>query len=187
MPLMLSSQEVRGDRYPPEAACGTELLGLVERLQPSLRRAFYRFRVSVEDSEDITQNALVAALTRWEEIEDPEGWLIGTICTMCRTVHRGKFWRVVQRVDREQLERLATARSAPQLRRQMLADVERLSRVLSARERKVLFLRFQLGMGPLEVAQVLDEDALWVRQLLHRVLRHLRKLMAADQPTVLRG
>jgi len=63
----------------------------------------------------------------------------------------------------------------------MLADVESLSRVLSAREREVLFLRFQLGMGPLEVAQVLDEDALWVRQLLHRILRRLRKLMAARE------
>ena len=160
---------------------GAELVGLLRRLRPRLRRAFYRFDVSIEDSEDILQSALLAALSRWHEIVEPEGWLMGTICTMCRTRRRGKFWRNVLRMDAVQVERLAPASPSPQLRRQMFADIERLTQRLSTSERAVLYLRFQLGMGPLEVAQVLGEDARWVRQLLHRVLRRLRRQIAADQ------
>jgi RNA polymerase sigma factor (sigma-70 family) len=179
--LTPSAEHVPAHRRADEPGCGGELVELVERLRPRLRRAFYRFHVPIEDSEDIVQSALLAALTRWQEIEDPEGWLVGTICTMCRTRRRGKFWRNVRRMDAVQVERLAPMSPAPQLRRQMLADIERLTRPLSASERAVLYLRFQLGMGPLEVAQVLDADPIWVRQLLHRVLRRLRRQIAVDR------
>ena len=52
---------------------------LLPSLRPKIERVLRRYRVSAQDAEDLIQDSLVILLQRWDEVECPEAWLIGTL------------------------------------------------------------------------------------------------------------
>jgi len=129
---------------PPPRALPAEPIGsLLQRLRPSFQRIFSTYRVPAHETEDIAQFALLRFLSRSEEIRDPEAWLVGTVRNQCII-----YWR--KRLKRDEL--LAAeppplaAPAAGQLRVEARADLEKCLRDLAPSERRLLRLRYVLGL-----------------------------------------
>src|SRR4051812_50221583 len=60
----------------------------LHRIRPRLRALFSRYRIPLEDTEDILQQALLALLYQWQTVRDPEAWLLGTLRNRCLL-----YWR----------------------------------------------------------------------------------------------
>jgi DNA-directed RNA polymerase specialized sigma24 family protein len=128
-----SSQPCRevGDRVPPIEA-------VLDRLGSRLARICGGFKIARQDVEDIQQEALLSLVAKWDEIQDPIGWLIGTVGYLClqhlRSQRRQQQW--VLTVEAKQLERIAAA-ATEELRDRRL-DLTRLARALPRRQQRVL-------------------------------------------------
>jgi RNA polymerase sigma factor (sigma-70 family) len=121
---------------------------LLERLGPRLRAVGTQYHLSPQETEDLRQDALMALVARWDEIEEPEAWLVGTFKHLCQKRVRSWHWRKLERVDPGDLERMAGAAvAAPQTLR---LDLERLVRALPPRQRHLLRL-YCLGLTSTEV------------------------------------
>lgn len=156
--------------------------GVLEALAPRLRVLITRYRISSVDGEDLIQEALLATLSRWEEIENKEGWLLTTVRNLCSVYQRRqKCWsRLIQSTDTESLQKLAQALSPPQIRVEHTEDLKRLLNDVGGRERYLLYLRFYEDLGPTELASRMGCHPASVRKMALRILGRLQ--IAAQSP-----
>jgi RNA polymerase sigma-70 factor (ECF subfamily) len=163
-------------------ATDTELVRLVERLRPALKRILGSFGIPPHDAEDVLQEVLLAAWSRWETIESKEHWLIGTLRNRCAAYWRRRQASLLEAVDFTQLELLSEPQPAPQEREAQVWDLESLIATLSQRQRVMLWLRFGLGLKPEEVAHRLGYSPAGIRKLIGRSVNRLREAMASPDP-----
>ncbi len=167
------------DSYDPAAA----LSEVLPRLLPKVRRLFFRRRIPPWDGDDLVQQALTAAWRRWPSVAHKEAWLYGTIKNMCivywrrRRGRRADYRPNAVDLGRDQIER--------QRRRDLLLDIEIQSAKLPRRQRRLLFMRYRLGMTLAEVATEMAICRSYVLRQEQAALGRLRRLVAgasaADQ------
>ena len=139
---------------------GTEALEVFERHRPRLFGLSYRMLGSVEDAEDLVQEAYV----RWHqsdagEVRSPEAWLVAVTTRMA--------------IDRQQATEQGSDLSVA-----FLLLLER----LGPEERAAFLLREVFDTEYTEIARVLERSEPAVRQMVHRARTRLREGRARYTP-----
>lgn len=156
---------------------------LLVRLRPRFRQVLARFRIPAQDAEDILQEALVAAVHKWQEIQDPEAWLMVTLRNRCLIYWRRKRDSVLSNVDQTLLELMSKPQEPPQRRQELLWDLDTLLEGVPDRCRELLRLRYRLGLSSAEAADRLGLRADSARKATQRCLAALtRRLFSGDNP-----
>jgi RNA polymerase sigma factor (sigma-70 family) len=149
---------------------------LLSRLRPRFEGILFRFRIPLEEAEDLVQDALVAATRHWTVIQDPEAWLVQTLKSMCIGFWRRRVRRRwILQMDFQILEEIAPPVPPAQERRELLLDLETLLAVLPPRSRRLMILRYQLGLSVEEIATELGYRPASIRKISARVLDRLRR------------
>jgi RNA polymerase sigma factor (sigma-70 family) len=168
----------------PDHPGGKEPLDqLLRRLRPRLRQVLGKYRVPAHDAEDLMQEALVATIQKWGEIQDPEAWLLVTLRNRCVVYWRKRRNSLYNSVDTALLELLSEPVSAPQERAELIWDLNDLMETLPPRCRKLLRLRYGLGYEPSEVAEQMGYHPSSVRKVARRCMAALTYQMVARGST----
>jgi RNA polymerase sigma-70 factor, ECF subfamily len=152
---------------------------LLRRLRPKLKQILTRYRVPAHDAEDLVQESLVATIQKWQEIQEPEAWILVTLRNRCIVYWRKRRAALYDSVDTVILELLTEPVAAPQERAQLLWDLNDLLEELPPRCRKILRLRYGLGCDPAEVARNMGYHPGSVRKVARRCMAALTYQMVA--------
>lgn len=153
---------------------------LLLRLRPRFRQVLARFRIPAQDAEDILQEALVAAVHKWEEIQDPEAWLMVTLRNRCLIYWRRQRDNVFSNVDQTLLELLVKPQEPPQERAELHWDLETLLEEVPERCRRLLRMRYGLGLSSAETANRIGLRADSARKATQRCLAALTRQLMKD-------
>jgi len=157
----------------PRPGSAEGIVALLPAMRPRLRRLFERFRIAPHDAEDILQDALIILLRQWTLVDNPAGFLLGTVrLRIAHHLRRRASERLVQLAG-DQLEPVGA--DTPLLRAELRRDASRLLSRLPAPAQRVVLLRFGASLKHREIARVLGQPEARVRQLLSRSLRRLRQ------------
>jgi RNA polymerase sigma factor (sigma-70 family) len=152
---------------------------LIDRLQPKLRRVLGRYRVPIEDAEDILQQSLMDLVFKQKTIYNPEGWLLATVRNRCIIYWRKRRSQLCEAVDVSILELVAAPEAPRQARAALRHDLERILNQLPERCRSLLKLRYGLGYKPAEVAEALGYQPSSIRKVTTRCLARLTRQLTA--------
>ena len=146
---------------------------LLRRLRPRLKQVLGRYRIPAHDAEDLVQEALVSTIQKWDEIQDPEAWLMVTLRNRCVVYWRKRRNALYNSVDTAILELLSEPVAAPQEKAELLWDLNNLLEELPPRCRKLLRLRYGLGFDSSEVAEQMGYHPSSVRKVARRCMAAL--------------
>ena len=167
-------------RQPDDASA--PISDLYARLQPRLSALVVAVGVPPGDREDLVQDALVALVSQWRAIHDPDHWLLGTLRNRCRQYlrrHRLERERFVE-VDILQLHLLVDP-AAPR-DPDLILDVKRLVNTLPFRQRRLLWSFYHLGLTPSELSDSAgDHPVATLRKDRWRALAYLRGQLGRDR------
>ena len=152
---------------------------VIERLRPAVRRLLYRERIPAWDGDDLLQRAVAAGLRRWPTIADKEQWLYGTVRWMCLIYWRRRRQDRLVTLDARFLRVAAPAEE----QQEQLLDLRIQYARLPRPERRLLYLRFQLGMTLAEVARELRMSVSSVLRRQQAALERLHLLLLPDRCT----
>ena len=156
---------------------------LLEGLRPTARRVFARYRIPLQDTEDLLQQALVSLLSRRDKVRDPEAWTVGALRNLCRLYWRNRRTVLYESVDSAILESVADPARPKQEREDVARDLERLLSELPDRCQSILDLRYRMGCRPKEAARRLGYRDSSIYKITERCLAALsRRLMTAAPP-----
>lgn len=148
-------------------------------VRPRLKALFARYRIPVQDTEDILQQALLALVYHQRDVRDPEAWLLGTLRNKCLLYWRERRRNLYDAVDATVLEcmaePLAPAQEGSDLRRDLANALER----LPERCRALLLLRYRQGYEPPELAQRLGYSQASISKITTRCLGALTRHLVA--------
>ncbi len=150
---------------------------LLQRLRPRLKQILARYRVPAHDAEDLVQESLVSTLQKWSEIQDPEAWLLVTLRNRCVVYWRKKHTNLYNSVDAVILELLSEPEAAPQEKAEVRWDLDNLIEGLPPRCRRLLRLRYRLGLDSGEVAVQMGYHPSSVRKVARRCMAALTERM----------
>ncbi|HEY0514508.1 MAG TPA: sigma-70 family RNA polymerase sigma factor [Thermoanaerobaculia bacterium] len=148
---------------------------LLERIRPRLARMLRSYDIPLQDAEDLVQEAFLEALRKWDSIHYKDGWILGALRFKCSDYWKKQRSERVLSVDLPLLEELSPPQPPAQEQQEILLDLRRLTRGLSARQRAILWLRFGLGLSPGEVARRLGYRPSSIRKLAGRSMARLRR------------
>ena len=147
----------------------------VERLYASHYRDVFRYVLALthspEEAEEVTEDTFERALRTWRQVpQRPVAWLLLT----ARRIATDR-WRRARHFARL-LPHLGDARSqsVPGRDGEFGAWFEALARVLTARQREVLILRYQRDLTDADIGAVMGLSESGVRSLVARALAVLR-------------
>lgn len=152
-----------------------EFLGLVK---PRLRALFARYRIPLQDTEDIMQQALLALVYQRQGIRDPEAWLIGTVRNKCLLYWRDYRRKLYDAVDAAVLECMAEPLAPEQEETDLRRDLASAMEQLPARCRNLLRLRYRQGFSSLELAERLGYSPASISKVTTRCVAALTRLLA---------
>lgn len=133
-------------------ASNRELEDFLDRMRPRLKSLFARYRIPVQDTEDIVQHALLQLIYQWANIRDPESWLIGTLRKTCLLYWRKRRRALYEAVDSAMLEWIGGVDPPVQEQSDLRRDIEVVLAKLPSRCRLLLRLRYGFGLDPAELA-----------------------------------
>jgi RNA polymerase sigma factor (sigma-70 family) len=152
---------------------------LLARARPKLNRILCRYRIPLQDAEDLVQEAFLALVTSWSSVRDPEGWLIGVLRFRCANYWRRRSRDLCEFVDDALLEALAGPQSSPSQDVELRQDVGKVVAHLPSRCQNLFQLRYRLGCTPGETAEKLRFRRTSISNIFSRCLTALtRRLMA---------
>jgi RNA polymerase sigma factor (sigma-70 family) len=154
---------------------GERLLLALERTRSRLKATLATFGLSPEDGQDLIQDLALLALTRYSDIRNMEGWLIGTAWNRCLMRVRSRRRRVyvaIETLEKEPASAPAQDRSILQL------DLEDGLSSLKPRHKDVVVLR----MAGYRWAEIARETGYAVTSV-----RTIAKVAAARMATRLAG
>jgi RNA polymerase sigma factor (sigma-70 family) len=154
-----------------------DLPALWDGLRPALKRILWRFRIPPEDAEDLVQLTLLLAVTRWQEIECPQAWLLGTLHNTCIDYVRRRRRNIERQIDLGEWAPQIAVEWQRQEKHDRLADIDRACRKLPVASRKLVLLRFRLGLTICETANAMGLAPESVRKATTRALERLRVAM----------
>ncbi len=144
-------------------------------MSPRLQLLLRNCRIPLQDAEDVLQETLAGAFSRWDTIRHKEAWLIGTLRYKCYVYWKKQQDDLLEPVDPPVLEGLAPALPPDQTREEVRCDLRSLTRGLDKRHRAVLWLRYGLGLSADEVAERLGYCPSSIRKLALRSMARLQK------------
>lgn len=157
------------------------LESFLHQVRPRLKSLFARYRIPPQDTEDILQQALLALVYQRHNIRDPEAWLFGTLRNKCLLYWREQRRRLYETVDAAVLEMvagpMAPAQEGDDLRRDLENAIER----LPERCRSLLYLRYNQGHDPLDVAEKLGYSHTSISKITTRCLAALTRHLVKGQ------
>jgi RNA polymerase sigma factor (sigma-70 family) len=159
-----------------------ELGAVLERLRPWINRILARYRIPSQDAEDLVQTTLMLAVMKWAEIAMPGAWLLATLANRCVLYWRARQLEVArfEPLDNGQMVVTEPAQEVHAL----LADLDAASQQLPAAQRRLLVLRFRVGLNSCEVAKAMGLAQNSIKKSTRRALERLRLLLgvpAADE------
>jgi RNA polymerase sigma-70 factor (ECF subfamily) len=143
-----------------------------------LFRSMLLLNGNAAEAEDVTQEAFVRVLERWESVsrmEAPNAYLFRTALNLERNRLR-RAWRRSRRVPEERDVKQDFSQEAVER-----ADVLRVLRGLSREQREAIVLMDFLGMTSEEAGRVASVSAEALRARLHRARAAMRKELIADE------
>lgn len=156
---------------------------LLEKLRPTASSIFARYRIPIQDTEDLLQQALVALITRHRSVRDPKAWTAGALRNLCRLYWRNRRKVLYDSVDSAILEAVADPARPTQEREDVARDLQRLLRELPDRCQSLLDLRYRMGCRPKEAARRLGYRDSSIYKITERCLAALsRRLMTGAAP-----
>ncbi|MEM7480325.1 MAG: sigma-70 family RNA polymerase sigma factor [Acidobacteriota bacterium] len=151
---------------------------LIGKLQPKLRRILARYRVPVEDAEDLLQQSFLDLVFKRATIYNPEAWLLATVRNRSIIYWRRRRSQICDAVDISILEMVAKPEVPSQRGAMLRHDLERVLEQLPERCRDLLKLRYGLGYKPAEVAATLGYQPSSIRKVTSRCLTRLTRQLA---------
>lgn len=145
------------------------------RVRPALERVLGGYDIPPEDAEDVLQDTYLTLLYKWEKVQCPEAWLIGTLRKKCIMYWRKRRKRFFDAMETGLLELLLEPERPLQENRDLCRDFERVLGRLPPRCQKLLRLRFVLGLGPGEVAEEMGYQASSIRKITSRCITALTR------------
>jgi RNA polymerase sigma factor (sigma-70 family) len=152
-----------------------ELSQLLSRLEPELQGLFLRFRIPLQDSEDLLQEALLALLVHRETVSSPAPWLLATLRNRCRMYWRARRRSLLEAVDGTLLEGMAGGGETRADRADLAHDLTCAISGLPRHCRSILRLRYGLDRDGAEIADRLGYSPNSIRQVTHRCLSALTR------------
>ena len=151
-------------------------------LRPRMLSILARYKIPAADGDDLLQDALLATLKRWEDIENIEAWLLSVLRHQCCNYQRRRScWsRIVQPMDPAELQAISFPLEPPQELLEVQCDLQRLRPELCSDERHLLFLWFSEDLGRKEIASRIGCHPANVPKVIRRVLARLKA--AAQRP-----
>jgi RNA polymerase sigma factor (sigma-70 family) len=159
---------------PPQVESSLE--GFLKQVRPRLKTLFAHYRIPLQDTEDILQQALVVMIYHHREgIRDPEAWLLGTVRNKCLLYWREQRRKLYDSVDAAVLDAVAEplepAQEGADLRRDLTSALEH----LPERCRSLLSLRYRQGYNPAELAERLGYSPASISKITTRCLAALTR------------
>src|SRR5918999_3981244 len=151
--------------------------GLLKQARPRLRAIFAYYKIPLQDTEDILQQALLALLYRPDRVRDPEAWLVGTLRNKCMLYWREKRRKLYESVDTAMLENMAEPLPPEQEAVDLRKDLASALETLPPRCRSLLALRYGLGYEPPEEAERLGYRPSSISKVTTRCLDALARYM----------
>jgi RNA polymerase sigma-70 factor (ECF subfamily) len=145
------------------------------RVRPALERVLGSYDIPPEDAEDVLQDTYLTLLYKWETVQCPEAWLIGTLRKKCIMYWRKRRKRFFDAMETSLLELLLEPERPLQENRDLCRDFERVLGRLPPRCQKLLRLRFVFGLGPSEVAAEMGYQASSIRKITSRCITALTR------------
>jgi RNA polymerase sigma factor (sigma-70 family) len=169
---MASDQTTATARTEPPVPRGHDarVAAAYERLRPGLTRVAYLLTFDAHEAHDVVQECFLAALPRWDSIDDHDAYLRRAVTNRAYTATRDRGRR--QAKDRRhQAEWRGDVGEA-----EYLADA---IAALPAKERAVVVLRYHLDCSTAEIADALDMRPGSVGPTLTRALRRLEEALTS--------
>lgn len=157
----------------------TSLEYLLEKLQPKLRRILSRYQIPPEDADDILQQTFLDYVFKKDLINNPEGWLLGSVRNRSVIYWRKRRSQLYDAVDSAILELLARPEGPAQHDAALRHDLSRVLTELPERCQEVLRLRYGMGFGPSEVAERMGYQPSSIRKVTNRCLARLTRQLVA--------
>lgn len=152
---------------------------LVEDARPRLKTLLASHLVAPEDGEDLLQEAFLALWSKRLQVGNPEAWLVSAVRMECLRYRRRKARQMHFGVEEPVLESLAGRSEADfDLRQDLRASI----RVLPARQRALLRLRYGVGLTPEETAERLGYRLSSLKKTTTRCLQVLRSRLLDRGP-----
>jgi RNA polymerase sigma factor (sigma-70 family) len=151
------------------------LESFLHKVQPRLKTLFARYRIPIQDTEDILQQALLALVYQRPSIRDPEAWLVGTIRNKCLLYWREHRRKLYEAVDAAVLEFMAEPMAPAQEGADLQRDLDILLERLPERCRALLALRYRQGYEPPELAERLGYSQSSISKITTRCLAALTR------------
>jgi RNA polymerase sigma factor (sigma-70 family) len=155
-------------------------LAVLGRVKPALRALFWTQNVGPADAEDIVQEALVVLVKRWAGVDDPAGFLMGTVKKRLQNHFRRRRSDRSVPLAAADLER-AGAGPPPQRQVECRQDARKLLARLPERSSQIVGMRYGEELSPREIAQEQGGSESGVRKTANRGLRRLRHLVKAGR------
>lgn len=163
-----------------ESADEERFAQLLEEVRPRLKMLLASYLVPPQDCEDLLQEAFLAFWRKHLQVEDPEAWLLSAIRMECLRYWRRKARQIHVGVEGPVLESLARPAETDF---DLLQDLRAVIRILPARHRALIRLRYGLGLTPEETAGRLGYRLSSLKKTTTRCLQSLRRrLLAASRP-----
>jgi RNA polymerase sigma factor (sigma-70 family) len=162
---------------PPGAAEPGEepLEKLLERIRPRIKKLLRKYDIPYQDAEDVVQDAILVALSKWDTIGYKEGWILSAVRFKCSNYWRRHRGDRLLGMDMPMLEELSEPQSPGQEQDEIQHDLRKVTRGLEPRQRAALWLRFGVGMDADEIARRLGYCSSSIRKLTGRSLARLQK------------
>jgi RNA polymerase sigma factor (sigma-70 family) len=156
-----------------------QLEQFLHQIRPRLKALFARYKIPPQDTEDILQQALLALIYQWEDIRDPEAWLLGTLKNRCLLYFRDRRRQLYDVVDATVLEWMAEPRPPEQEQADLARDLGTVIGRLPERCQSLLLLRYRLGYESSEVAERLGYSPTSMSKVTTRCLATLMRHLTA--------
>jgi RNA polymerase sigma factor (sigma-70 family) len=157
---------------PPDLA-ELSLEDILERMEPKLKRVLGRYKIPVQDADDLLQETFLILITKAGTIRNVDAWLLATLANRCIIYwrkHRSRLWDLV---DTTLLELLSDTETPPQERTELRCDLDALLSALPDRCRSVLRLRYGFGCSTAETAEKTGYCKSSIRKVTRRCLAAL--------------
>jgi len=174
---MMSAERVDGPDDP-----GDELRELMDHERSRFGAILSSWRIPPQDADDLVQNVLIQFVRKRRDIQQPSPWLKGALKNECRMYWRTRRRSLTVAVDTELLD-VADDESMPAQERAVARrHLETWISKLDYRCRRLLKLRYKLGLEPREVA----EETGYKPSSVDKVTRRCLDALARKAASVLR-
>ena len=184
--MMLLSPEVSKRPFPGKMSAldqpqvESSLESFLRGVQPRLKVLFVRYRIPLQDTEDILQQALLALVYQRQAVRDPAAWLLGTVRNKCLLYWREQRRKLYESVDEAVLDLMAEPLAPDQEGRDLRRDLATVIERLPERCRSLLALRYRQGYEPPELAERLGYSPASISKITTRCLAALTRHLVAS-------